>query len=364
MIQMLVYDRHSKVLGELNGVNNVSRSYVLNKSGALTFTIGMRHPKAKVELLDHGNIIIVYSDILPTWQGFITRLNWSGENINVTATSIEQRLGRRRTRPTKITNEAAGYHFAHLVNEANAREHTGIYLDTVYNGGPNLTLEYQSEKTYDKIDELITMAKMDWRLVMEVPGHWMLSLYERYGRDLTGQVAIIAGVDTSDAPEYDEDTVDYVNDVTAVGKPPDDSGHQGEYTPEEDWARKPKAYFTDPVQIDKHGLSEEVIELSETDDIATLLTAATAEGVKRSQPSKPVSLSLNMKRGLWNQFEEGDTVVLHIPNYRFSGLAVPFRVLGREVNEDQSVMALAGEVVVGDAATTLNMYQNMNYGTV
>ncbi len=362
MLLLRAYTRFGEPLAELNKAFNISAGYSLNGGRNLTFDISRTDPKATATILHRHNLIIAWSDEVEPWCGYIVRRAWQPDAISVTCHPVAARLNQRRTQPMKLENQPAGSLFYHLINDANRREFTGIGVGSVFSGGPNYTMEFQAEGIYDKLGELMDLTKCEYTISLLYPGMWQADLYERVGRDLTDTVAIIGGIDTDGMPQYEEDDTEFANSILAVGKAGEGSGNNPS-GPEAEWERRPKAEYTDWDSVGEEGLSEDVLDVSEVENVDTLMRMAHEEATTRARPRIPTSFNLNRKRLLWSKFTDGDIVCLQIPYYGFTGLAVPYRILGREINEEAGSMTIAGEVVEGERAQLLSMYANFHYGT-
>jgi hypothetical protein len=60
----------------------------------------------------------------------------------------------------------------------------------------------------------------------------------------------------------------------------------------------------------------------------------------------------------------GDYIAIAMPKVRFTGMVVPFRVTGIEVNEDGGLLTVTGDVIAGEAAQTLAVYRSAQYGSL
>jgi hypothetical protein len=215
---------------------------------------------------------------------------------------------------------------------------------------------------YDKLVEVANLALYEWHVDMIVPGAWTISLYERLGRDLTDTVIIMYGLDSNGVPDYREEVTTFANSITYVGKVPiGDSPGPFTRDPSVEWERRPKATYTDWDSVGQYGLSEDTVEVQDISDPNTLMALARRDVELRKFTHRTLTFPLNRERGLWSKFADGDVVCVHLPFYMFGGAAVPFRVLGRQINEDTETMTVTGEVVVGAKAQALSMYRQAHY---
>jgi hypothetical protein len=353
------YTRSGKLLAEFHRAKNISVAYSLNGGKALSFDIALNDPKATREFLDRSNLIIAHSDELESWSGRIVRRSWSPNAITVTCYPPSDLLNKRRASPAKLENKTGGELFTYLINEANKRVPSGIVLGDIYAGGKKFSLEFEDDVILDKINELMDDTTYEYKITMLAPGLWQADMSERFGADLTETVVVFVGVDTEDTPQYEEDDIDFANAVTVTGK---EAESDGELT-DSSYSKRPKAEYVDWASVDKYGLMEDHISKDDITDLATLMQIATTTVEERKWPKRIFSFNLNRRRGLWSQFTDGDIICVQAPYYGFTGMAIPFRVLGREVNEDTGSMTVAGEVVVGEKAQLLKMFSNAHYGT-
>lgn len=366
MIIIQCCDRYGVPLGEIDRPTNVSRSFALNKSGTLTFDLSINHPKAIPDFIKKGNIVVCYSDETGTWSGYIVKVDWHGYTLSVTCWSIEQRLGERRTEPIKFKHAAYGEIFRYLINTANLKGPTGLQVGDVYMGGSRTELDIGAENIYQKLTDVCDKSTFEYEILMLQPGIWEMSLYQKRGSDLTDSLVFIVDFDTDGDTEYTEDWTTFANSILAVGKQPEEGQSRGGgdgNSPDDGWSTRPKALFTDLDSVGRYGLAEDILEVEDVSDVATLQERARQEVDKRKHPRRTLSFSLTQRRDLWGQFEEGDIVAVHVPNYGFSGLVVPFRVMGREITEASSTMRVAGEVLDGEQAQTLKMFSQTHYGS-
>jgi hypothetical protein len=352
MFRIVTHDRLGRPLGELDRATNVSRSYALSKSTQLTFDVSLSDPKCTAELLRFNNIIIVYSDVWPTWSGFIKARTWSEDTLTITCDSIENRFQKRLTDDyEELEDEQAGDIFYMLLTDANRIDPTGIVAGTVFNGGTPLTMTISREVVYNKLQELVEASKLEWRVNIVSTGAWQMDFLERIGRDLTSDIVVVQGLDMAGPPDLQEDGTDYANSVIAVG------------TDEElDAEDQPEAEYTDWEAAGREGLAQAVVTFDSEDDEGVLSELARKEVWKLRAPKRTLSFALTNRRGIWGQFDVGDYICVVLPYYGFTGMVVPLRVTGIEVSEDQDIVTVAGEVVVGEEVLSLDMYKNAQWG--
>lgn len=362
--RLTVWSRRGQLRAELNEASSVNRSYAISRSATLTFSILVSDPKATEENLRRDNVVLVESLVgLPTWKGYITDTLTVGDTITVTAQSTEQKLGRRRLgfgRTLSLEGKTAGYIVSLLVDDANSDGHTGISKGELFMGGKTFSYRYTADKIYETLSEVVEAAELDYRVEHLSPALSLFHLYERWGRDLTDTV-VVGEWDLVGDPEWAVSNSNYANKIIAVGDlPPDTQLGEGE----DEWAARPKAVYTDPsVSDENEELSEDVLECPGVSDLTTLLTLAKAEASRRKHPIYSLHFRMNNARSLWALFEPGDTICIQKPFYAFTGMVVPFRVLGYEVDEETSTLTVAGEVVVGERAASLAMYTRAHYGS-
>jgi hypothetical protein len=352
MFRITIHDRRGEPLAELERATNVSRSYALSRSTQLTFDLSRLDPKCTAELLRFNNVVVVTSDVWPSWSGFISARGWGEDTVSVTCESIENRFQKRLTDVwEELEDELAGDLFYLLLNDANHLDPTGIVAGSVFNGDMGYSMTITRERVYDKLQELVDMTKMEWRVQMQYPGAWLMDFLERIGEDKTDSVVIFQGEDMEGAPDLQEEGLEYANSVIAVG-----------YDEELDEDDQPEAEYTDWEAVGREGLHQIVVNFEAEADEAALSTLARKEVWKRKAPRRTLSFALNNKRSLWGAFQVGDYICVVLPYYGFSGMVVPLRVQALEVNEDEDVCTVSGEVVMGEDAMALNMFKNTHFG--
>ena len=362
MINIDVLSRTGTPLADLTKcARNVNYAHSLNGGRPLTFDLPLNDAHAAEQYMRKRNLVVVYSDEVEPWSGYIVRSSFAGPNVSYLVHPIIARLDERKTRPTKMENLPAGVIFNNLMTQANGRAPTGLIIGTVFGGGKPYTLEMGTEGIYQKLGDLIDLTKYEYVVEMVYPGLWEVSLYERYGQDLTASVCIEYGMDTDDDPSYDEDMTEFANAIIAAGKPPENTNSNSDPTAE--WNQRPRAEFIDWASVGDDGYAEDVLELPEITDSAMLREKAHEEVERRKNPKLLLGLTLNRKRKLWSKFRDGDIVAVHMPTYGYTGLVVPYRILGREIDDDSATMAVAGEVVVGKEAEALSLFKQALYPT-
>lgn len=363
MITLEVLDRSGTPLADLTKVaRNVNYAHSLNGGKPLTFTLPIADARAAEAIMRARNLVLVESDEVEPWSGYIVRPQWQGTGIAYLVHPIAARLDERKTRPARLENLPAGAIFTNLMDQANGRFPTGIVVGEVFSGGTPYTLDLGTEPIYSKLNDLMTQTLCEYNVRLVHVGLWEASLYERYGRDLTATVCFEYGTDTVGDPTYDEDWSNYANAVIAVGKAPDGDTN-GNNDPTAEWNRRPRAEYVGWTAVGDYGYAESVLDLPDVSDPAMLLDRAHKEVETLQQPKRTLGLVLNRQRGLWSQFRDGDVVCVYLPNYGYAGMAVPFRVLGREIDDETGSMTVAGEIVTGAAAESLSMYKLANFPT-
>jgi hypothetical protein len=194
------------------------------------------------------------------------------------------------------------------------------------------------------------MANYDWNYSFITPHLWGFNLYQRLGTDKTKDVVLIWGKDIEGEPQYTEDEQDMCNACWAIG---------GGQT----WDDRPKVYYEDLQSILVYGLHEDTVEFDDVTSLDTLHTHAVNEVQTRNKPRRTLKLDINNSRGYFASIREGDIVSAYIPEYGFSGLYVPIKVLGREMNEENEVITLAAEIVERRTSNGFDMQNNYIWGS-
>lgn len=358
MFVIRTFNIHGECLAELQNAYNLSASWLLNKSGQLTFDLPSNDSKVSEANLHMGNNVAVYFDNFPTWTGYITNRDWGQDVVSVTAQSTLQRLGQRRTGSIKLTNQTATEVFKFLITEANSKQHTGIFVSTTYEGGKTYSYDYQGDNIYDKVGTLLDDSKLEISLTMEQMGVWLLSLEEKIGADLTGSIHVRQEIDMVGAADFQEDNTAFANSIIALGKSPS-SSNSNNNSSGDDWGGRPKGQFIDIASVSEDGLAEDVVDYSDITDVATLATLAEQQVQIRKYPKRTITFNLNTLRGLWGTFFLGDKITVICPFYSFGGLVIPVRVTGLQVTIDTSTedLAVTADVINGIDAISLDYYK-------
>lgn len=359
--QVTVHSKDGVPLGEMHDLISMRRSWLLGKSGQCVFEIWAGHPKDTYELLRKHNIVVVLSNRLKPWKGYITSVTQTGDIKTVTCTSELQMLGRRRTDVVDYEDEPVGDIYSDLINRANAHGATGLYVGSVFTAGKNHSLQVRRENVYDKLQELIEDTKLELEVVYVNPAASLLHLREKVGQDRTDSVCIIGGFDTSQDPDYEEDMgSEHANVITGVG-----SVDEEEEIPEgeDEYDYRPTFTHSDWESVAEYGITEDTEEYSDVTDEDAVEELVRESVAVRSSESRKLGLATVEKRELWGQFYEGDVIAAQLPHYGFTGLAVPVRVSGLEVDEESAALTITGDVVTGAKAHTLAMFRFMHYGS-
>lgn len=364
MIAIRVFSRTGEPLGEINDAHSVNYSFMLNKMGQFTQSLPINHPKANPYLLKRGNIFVVQNSDLEEWSGNLEVIDFTDSEVNLTCFGPEHQLAGRLTQPAQYTGTYPGELFRRFLEHANQKYPTGINIGDVYSGGKKIDLKVGAENTYAKLTEMLGQVKAEYVIIMTSPGQWEMSLYEKRGSDLTGKVVVIIGHDTDGKPSYGEDWTGYVNSIEAAGEKPqsDSGGGGGKNSNDDGWSTRPKARYTDDIEVGAEGFREDLLEVQGVTDVTVLRQKAQEEVQKRKHPKTTLSFILNQRRQLWGKFQEGDIICVHFPYVNFTGMVIPYRVMGREISIDKGTMVVAGEVVQAEEAQSLEYYKNMNYG--
>lgn len=148
---------------------NVSRGWQVGATVAATFDVTMNDPIFATlyqrDVLRLGNMVVIRSDGLPTWVGFIDRVEWSlGSGvIKLTAKEPASIFKERHTsKEFVVTQESTARVFWRLISEANMGNATGIIISKTTAPGPSVTLDLSSSTVYDALNELCEAAGMEW----------------------------------------------------------------------------------------------------------------------------------------------------------------------------------------------------------
>lgn len=358
MYVVRTYTKDYLLLAEFQNASAVQAGFAISKSGTLTFKIPMSDAKCTDANLAFNNFVTVESNDIEPWDGYIVTTEEDGQYMVVTAYSMAQRLGTRRSGNVTFTNKTAGEIASRILDEANAVVYAGVGAGTIYADGPHYTLTYNYDNLYDRLTELADTAKMEFRVRRQQIGVWELDFVQKLGSDKTASVLLIYGLDIDGDPDYKKDMSTWANYITAFGKSPQ-SQSAGTSTTD----TRPHVTYADWTYIGRDGLSQDTIENPDVSDIDTLRRLAKEEVEKRKRPIRTITFTLNRDRLKWGQFQDGDIIAIQLPLYDFKGIAVPLRVTGRDVSYDAATMSVTGTVLDGEAALLLDMYANALYQT-
>lgn len=350
-----VYDRGYSLLAELEHASEVQAGFGISKANTLTFKVPMFDTvKVTDPNFSFGNFVTVESDEVEPWDGDIVGMEFDGDYLSITAYDVVQRLGRRRSTAVSFKDKHAGEIAAHIIAMANQHSPTGLGAGNVYYGGPNYTFDFNYDSLYERLTELATQSKMEFKIRRQAVGVWTVDFTERLGLDKTASVVFVYGEDIEGNPNYNKDITHKCNSIMAFGKAPENASGDGDH--------RPKVSYKDNADIAQYGLFEDTVEFPEISDTTTLLRLAQQEVERRKRPVRTLTFTLNRKRGNWAAFEDGDIVAIQLPLYDFTGVVVPLRVMGRDINYSAGTMEIAGTVVDGEEALLLDMYKYSIYG--
>jgi hypothetical protein len=344
---------------------NIRRGWKVKDTVAATFDVAKTDPIFSTmyerDLLRLGNTVIIESEDLPTWVGFMSRPEWSlgTGTVKVTAKEAASILKERPTsKEFQVSDDSANV-FRRLIAEANLNP-TGISASKVPESGGMVTLDLSSAYVYDALNEMCAASGQEWWIEPETIGNSLiLTAYLRKwrGEDKSARVMLTDGENGGllSGTSYAHDDKLLANSVTVVGGASLGGG----------FALRPSATVSVTGQglpIQRESLAYDDAQLitvsqSKIDKITPWLTPSTSRDVISIQPTlsdkatvagQAVSVLDNVYRG-----PEELTAVVSLPSGRLAnvgvgdviavqsdelgpdGIAKPFRIM--EMSPDESV---------------------------
>ena len=162
--RVVIFNRQGIALGEVDAV--IVRSQALErKVRAERAVMQLQISNIARNFTRFRNLVVVYSDVLPTWCGVIwdTR-DWSDNEITVTLYSCEYLLQLRRTGAADKLAGQPGQIFSSLLKTAQQFESLLIWIDPnkIAAGGLWTEKEYNRSNIFDAVNDLAAEAEFYW----------------------------------------------------------------------------------------------------------------------------------------------------------------------------------------------------------
>jgi hypothetical protein len=157
------------------------RSHVLNSEGKCTFPFALTDPKARLMVLNTGNLILITQDRLPDWGGVIDGdQDWEEDGtLSLTAWSGAHLLYFRRSPTNQVwTAGSAGALLWKLMTHANSAEDLLIRRGSIWEGGGPRQDTMDGKNLYTHAVSIAQNAKVDWSLdpALDANGHIYFAL--------------------------------------------------------------------------------------------------------------------------------------------------------------------------------------------
>jgi len=206
---------------------NVRRGWKIMDTIAATFDVAKTDPIFSTmyerDLLRLGNTVIIESEGLPMWVGFMSRIDWGlgSGTVKVTAKEAASILKERPTSKEFQVSDDSSNGFRRLIAEANLNP-TGISISKSPEPGGMVTLDLSSAYVYDALNEMCAASGQEWWIEPETIGTSLIltaHLRKWRGEDKSARVALTDGENGGllSGTSYAHDDKLLANSVTVVG---------------------------------------------------------------------------------------------------------------------------------------------------
>lgn len=181
-----VFSRNGLALEELDNVP-VVRSWVLNGIGMAKFEIPKTDPKAREDVLQFGNPILIEHDRAGAWGGVICPpRGWTDTSIQVTAYDPGIYFKRRYTPLENGPSGTQGDALRDLISTMNNAEDTLIREgDTIFTGGRGGARRPRNQLCWDALLDLAALTLGEWEFIPDASTgilQFKMNWYERAGQ--------------------------------------------------------------------------------------------------------------------------------------------------------------------------------------
>ena len=335
-IRTLIGDANSgTLLGEI-AADLQHVSWLISRHGDAQFVLPSNDPAVRSGLIQPGRRIALEIDNgLPVWGGVID-VPTDNDGLTTTWRAYESSYllrSRYTGRHVKFAKATAGGVVSALMTAANAAALSGIVLIVHDSGETTITQEYHLEALYDVFERDI-WPLLEFRMTPVVTDSisFIMEVGVRIGRDVSGRVALVQGVNTDRPKVTTQGPI--INHLTyAAG--------DGAWDPSANDARAVVTVLDDR-SIKRYGLRQGV-HIASVNDAPTLEKMATADLAEMREPYRAISLSaLNLPPATFGDYQVGDTVSVELfGEYGMGGGDDrTARVLGREFRPADGVCRL------------------------
>jgi len=174
-----IFNRAGTELTEIEA--RARRSWILNDEGDCFFTLAIRDSKAKEELLQYGNLVLIEHDELPDWAGVIdldpAERVWRGGSLDVSAYSLERLLKSSDSPILKVTG-TAGSIFRQVIDVYNMEAESIMLPGEIWLGGTQRE-ETLGDSCFTHVKRVSERANNDWNISHRLEGG-KFKLYANY----------------------------------------------------------------------------------------------------------------------------------------------------------------------------------------
>lgn len=223
-----------------------------------------------------GNRILIVSDRLPPWTGFLWTPDSTRDGIlYLTAESAEKKLSQRVTGSNDVLSGSSGEIASALLAIANAAETTGIASANVDLAGAAIGRAYNLMNVGDALETLATDVDMEWWVSGAFAADkldWTINWQKERGAAFSPAIYenAAAGARISNVQVWEEG--DIANEIIAYGQTLDWAGDQH------------YRVARDEDSISVFGLVQDTVAALDTDDDDSLLALARAHVGRRAFP--------------------------------------------------------------------------------
>lgn len=280
---------------------------------------GVTDPFSSNAILDVGRIVMINSTAGVTpWGGWITRIEENKAALTITCKEMayifsRRRLGKSEFFPYKTANQLAG-------------QLTALTSPFVINSSDNADTNLPFSKEFHFTGGMAALRRLpydtgvDWWVEMMPNGQGVLHTGNR-GIDKTETALFSEGLNILDDATYTRDGEELINDTVFIGR----GDGAWEVTPHQEKA--------DHLSITQWGLYQATNVRYDVVHASALSEIAKRQLSRKSRPRELLDFYVQNSAGIWGLAGEGDTITVQMPSFGPSGLNVPARIVGREVDE-------------------------------
>jgi hypothetical protein len=327
-----IFDRKGIPLGEINALYTCS--WLLNGPGRMSFSLSVKDPKCREDLLRFGNLVLIQHDTLPDWGGVIdTPREWGSGNVRVNAWSGEKLLEFRRGTPGKVVTGSGGAIFAQIIRQANTVGNLPLVVGNVYEGGKVRT-ETLNDTLLIETTRIVEQAKMEWYVEPDLLGDGRLifraNCLVKTGKQLSLELEESVHLKLSNRPMTEQGEI--INDVLGYGEGVN-------------WQSKPTAIRKDDTSIGSYGLRQGLYQFSGVTTGGTLESNTSNYLQQMSEPRVSMDVDVADVNDIWKYMRLGNRFNARLHSVGFTGgtfgIVQEIRALGMEY--DGSTLRIVGE---------------------